>query len=288
MLFRSSYIPNWYIAENNFFYSGINACCDDAVFEAFAAVVTPPEETTTTTSTERPATTSTTTTLLDCTIEGTAEIVGCTLEGVAYITEPPAPPPCQRPTNLQLYSFVYGYAPSTGPSIISSLTSTDACLAVGAVFESGATPLLFTVSAANLFIGQTVYFGGIGITDCNTLGDGWYFVNNSTSIGTIYNVVGGVIVEIFTCPNYTTTTTSTTIIGSRVFLGYGIDSATACAASQTAYYVNPLCVPLALGCTIYTDLTLTTAVSVSGFYSNGAYSYECNSSGVIIDVLLCT
>ena len=24
-----SYIPNWYIAENNFFYSGVNGCCDD-------------------------------------------------------------------------------------------------------------------------------------------------------------------------------------------------------------------------------------------------------------------
>lgn len=27
-----SYIPNWYIAENNFFYSGINNCCDDFDF----------------------------------------------------------------------------------------------------------------------------------------------------------------------------------------------------------------------------------------------------------------
>jgi len=29
-----SYIPNWYIAENNFFYSGLNSCCDDFEFVA--------------------------------------------------------------------------------------------------------------------------------------------------------------------------------------------------------------------------------------------------------------
>ncbi len=54
-----SYIPNWYIAENNFFYSGINDCCTD--FEAIVAV--PVEETTTTTTTTITPTTTTTTTL---------------------------------------------------------------------------------------------------------------------------------------------------------------------------------------------------------------------------------
>lgn len=50
-----SYIPNWYIAENNFFYSGINDSCD---LEAIAAVIV---STTTTTSTSTTSTTTSTT-----------------------------------------------------------------------------------------------------------------------------------------------------------------------------------------------------------------------------------
>ncbi len=61
-----SYIPNFYIAENNFFYSGTNEGCD---LEAIAAVEVP-----TTTTTMPP----------DCTIEGTAYLVDCTIEGVAF------------------------------------------------------------------------------------------------------------------------------------------------------------------------------------------------------------
>lgn len=63
-----SYIPNYYIAENNFFYSGINEGCD---LEAIAAVEVP--------------TTSTTTTITpDCTIEGVAYLASCGIEGVAF------------------------------------------------------------------------------------------------------------------------------------------------------------------------------------------------------------
>ena len=41
-----SYIPNWYIGENNFFYSGLNTCCDDFDFIAATFI-----STTTTTTT---------------------------------------------------------------------------------------------------------------------------------------------------------------------------------------------------------------------------------------------
>ena len=51
-----SYIPNWYIAENNFFYSGLNSCC-----QTFEFIVGVPGENTTTTTT--------TTAIPDCTIE---------------------------------------------------------------------------------------------------------------------------------------------------------------------------------------------------------------------------
>ena len=69
-----SYIPNWYIAENNFFYSGINDGCD---LEVIASEIVP-----------TPSTTSTTTTILPpeplCQLEGIAvrEPV-CTLDGIA-------------------------------------------------------------------------------------------------------------------------------------------------------------------------------------------------------------
>jgi len=64
-----SYIPNWYIAENNFFYSGLNDSCD---LEAIAA-----EEVPTTTTT----TSSTTTFLYDCALEGEIYIPDCNLAG---------------------------------------------------------------------------------------------------------------------------------------------------------------------------------------------------------------
>jgi hypothetical protein len=63
-----SYIPNFYIAENNFFYSGLNGGCD---LEAIAF-------------SEIPCTTTTTTsTTIDCRIIGTAVdlCVDCTIEG---------------------------------------------------------------------------------------------------------------------------------------------------------------------------------------------------------------
>jgi len=67
-----SYIPNWYIAENNFFYSGLNGCCDD--LEAIAVNELP--ATTTTTTTRKPIITTTTTSTvvqLKCGLSGFAK-----------------------------------------------------------------------------------------------------------------------------------------------------------------------------------------------------------------------
>jgi hypothetical protein len=58
-----SYLPNFYIGENNFFYSGINGCCDDFDFVAGPIV---PDPTTTTTTTTR---------AIECNITGTAYVV---------------------------------------------------------------------------------------------------------------------------------------------------------------------------------------------------------------------
>lgn len=64
-----SYTPNFYIGDNNFFYSGINESCD---LEIIAAEIVPA---TTTTSTTRPS--------FDCELEGEYEYLDCNLEGTA-------------------------------------------------------------------------------------------------------------------------------------------------------------------------------------------------------------
>ena len=78
-----TYIPNWYIGENNFFYSGLNESCDIEAI-AFEEV---PVTTTTTSSTSSTSTTSTSTTavpLPDCTLIADPIVqIDCRLEGSA-------------------------------------------------------------------------------------------------------------------------------------------------------------------------------------------------------------
>jgi len=105
-----SYIPNWYIAENNFFYSGLNEGCD---LEAIAVQEIPSPTTTSTTTAAPlncvlagtaayvpPATTTTTTTPtpLDCTLTAgsavreASPVYDCTLTAGSAILSPcPAP-----------------------------------------------------------------------------------------------------------------------------------------------------------------------------------------------------
>lgn len=86
-----SYLPNYYIAENNFFYSGLNDCC--STIQAVVAEVLPQPPITTTTSTSS-TTTTTTTAFVGCNFEGTAQeqttttttttiTIACEFEGTA-------------------------------------------------------------------------------------------------------------------------------------------------------------------------------------------------------------
>jgi hypothetical protein len=81
-----TYIPNWYIGENNFFYSGINDGCG---IDAIAAEVVPTPSTTTTTSTIIPPEplcqlVGTATRTAECELEGDAQkIPNCSLNGFA-------------------------------------------------------------------------------------------------------------------------------------------------------------------------------------------------------------
>ena len=56
-----SYLPNFYIGENNFFYSGVNGCCEDFDFVAGPIVPDP--------------TTTTTTRAIQCNFTGTAHVI---------------------------------------------------------------------------------------------------------------------------------------------------------------------------------------------------------------------
>ena len=82
-----SYIPNWYIAENNFFYSGINTGCDLHAI-AVERIPTPTTTTTSTTSTSSTTTTTTTTLAPQCTLAGNARVGVCTLAGTAVLIPP--------------------------------------------------------------------------------------------------------------------------------------------------------------------------------------------------------
>ena len=73
-----SYIPNYYIGENNFFYSGLNQGCDLDFVAAEEVIICEPLTgtasviTTTTTTTVPPTTTTTTTVSVSCTLAGNA------------------------------------------------------------------------------------------------------------------------------------------------------------------------------------------------------------------------
>ena len=213
-----SYIPNWYIAENNFFYSGINGCCSDIEGE-FQALVGDQNKLTTTTTTETPKkTTSTTTTVttLDCNLAGVIFQTSCELSGDAIITVPPSTTTtvCARPSDLLTDSFAYGYQIDANPPVISSDTLEAACNAIPIIFGQGGTISIssFPIQLASFNLYEIVYYG-LNI-DCELVPDGWYFTNESAFYRDVYHIVSGVIVEISSCLCEATTSTTTTSIPS--------------------------------------------------------------------------
>ena len=207
-----SYIPNWYIAENNFFYSGINGCCDEFDFVAGELVPTPSTTTTTTIFVPTTTTTSTTQAPADCTLEGEVILTNCELEGTGVITVPPIPPPCQRPMGLQTFQFITGYNITDPPSIVVSTASQlDACDTMDYIYTAPAGTIsvnFILAQATSTTIGQIVYNGLTG-TDCTVIADGWYFTDETAGSDLVFNVVNGYIIEIVNCNPVTTTTTTT-------------------------------------------------------------------------------
>jgi len=112
-----SYIPNFYIAENNFFYSGLNSCCDDNIsLDIIATQVLPPDPTTTTTSTSTSTTSTTTTAAPDCTLEGVTSVADCTLEGIAINIEITCN--CYTVTNITSGTQTFSYTQCDGTPVI--------------------------------------------------------------------------------------------------------------------------------------------------------------------------
>jgi hypothetical protein len=212
-----SYLPNFYIGENNFFYSGLNGCCDaDAVggFKAIAGVLRKVAPTTTSTTTFYPSpTTTSTTTILDCTLAGVAYTTSCELQGNAIITVNPTTTTtiCQRPSGLNYNYFFDRYQIGSNPEIISSSNVTDACNAATflSLVQTNVTGAGVSVNASSYNVGSVVY-SDADSTDCILVSDGWYFTDEGIFNNFVYNVQSGVIAEIAYCDCDATTTTSTT------------------------------------------------------------------------------
>ena len=211
-----SYIPNWYIAENNFFYSGSNSCCSDIEGEFQALVGDQTRLPRTTTTTSSTSTTTTTITTLSCELAGVIFETSCELEGDAVITVPPPTTTtvCARPSDLLTFQFYEGYTIDPNPPVVSSGTLNDACNAIITIAGQASTITIniFQIQASSLNVGEIVYDGQS--TDCTLVSDGWYFTNESSFFGNVYHVESGVISEIGSCLCDNTTTTTTTLIPS--------------------------------------------------------------------------
>jgi hypothetical protein len=192
-----SYIPNWYIAENNFFYSGINGCCSTDEFELFLGVMD--TSTTTTTSTSSTSSTTSTTTTApppDCNLAGTAAETYCGLAGTGLITYNPP----QRPPGLTTYSVCRGYLEGRVETV-STGSALDACAAILYILSNFVNPptllLVEVQSTTPIAVGTAIYAGTS--TDTSTIPDGWYFTEEGFFTSTIFHVESGVITEITIC-----------------------------------------------------------------------------------------
>lgn len=198
-----SYIPNFYIGENNFFYSGINECCIE--FDAIVGELVPTPTTTTTTTSSTSSTTTTTTTAIPllCGLAGNVFESDCSLDGNAVITVPPAPPACTRPDYVVVVNFIAGYNTISPPATFnSSGSSVDACTALNYIngLSDFSNTEYITVQGETFSIshGSQVYAYN-GTNDCEKIADGWYFADETRGSNQIFHIVNGIIVEFVNC-----------------------------------------------------------------------------------------
>ena len=200
-----SYLPNWYIGENNFFYSGVNGCCDG--FDALVGVIGPIPTTTTTSSTSSTSTTSTSTSTTTSTSTSTTTTTSTSSTTTTTTTL------CPKAGGLVQEAFFTGYnIISPASTVVSTGSSSAACNAVNYLNSlplpyTNVVPTYRVVYYQGLFLGSYVYASDLR-TDCTPTPDGWYFTGESQAANTVFRVLNGVIVEIVICPTPTTTTTT--------------------------------------------------------------------------------
>jgi hypothetical protein len=167
-----SYIPNWYIAENNFFYSGLNDCCSD--LEAIVGVVT------------------------HCYLVGNVEELYCNVTGVAYLIDPCAVTgvayliePCE----------MVGDAVTNGTT--TTTTTVNNCLIAGIAIDESPTTTTTTTTA-----GPDCEIVGIAIDETPTTTTTTTLTPTTTSTTTLFNCeISGIAID--ETPTTTTTTTTT-------------------------------------------------------------------------------
>jgi hypothetical protein len=200
-----SYLPNWYIGENDFFYSGINGCCSD--FDFIAGEIIPTVKTTTTTTTyPRIITTTSTTTIAPTTTTTTTIAYDCDLEGTGVVIDN-YKEKCQL-QNYLLLNFVTGYVLDDTP-IDTTGSESDAC----ELLQDLAEDPEYVLTSIAVYVNYLEVDEFVLIKDdydqCLNAPDGWYFLEQDIDTPRTIHVVNGVIIAINDCPQITTTTTTT-------------------------------------------------------------------------------
>ena len=216
-----SYLPNWYVGEDNFFYSGLNSCPND--FDALVGVIDADLPTTTTTTTRVVITTTTTTTLEVkplCDFDLAIEIPDCDLEGEAVFIGDPIVNPCVRPENLIIKKFISGYILLNPAGTYDSTISLDTVCTNQSYYtndngDGNYTAVIQGVWTIDCVLNAPIYLNN-GTNDCSTLPDGWYFTDESSVLQEAYYISNGVITETGTCGIEITSTTTTTTTAAPV------------------------------------------------------------------------
>lgn len=266
-----SYIPNWYVGENNFYYSGLNYCTND--FDVLVGVMdlTPP---TTTTTTTIPLTTTTSTTipevLPDCEFDVSISIPDCTLEGEGVFIGDEPEEPCQREDTVYKGINLYVGYTLESPVIDNDTTGSqeDACVNLGyfnlyGTDDANYTPTAILVDMDDYSVGVKIY-DYLTSPDCTVVPDGWYFNAESAEANEAFEVVNGIITQIVTCGLITTTTTTTTLLPTDTYCYIGVYA--------TDDPVHPLG-----GAVTYIDATGTQQVQDGIFVESGTVQIEASS-----------
>ena len=218
-----SYLPNFYIGENNFYYSGINGCCSTNAKPNLEVIAGPIKaaliKTTTTTTTGDPlfTTTTTSTTLKDCEMDNGFFIpTKCDLIGTGIITVPPTTTTtkCARPSNLNELVFGEGYQIVGDAAEVTTASKDGACGAANFIMANPAVALAIQTpvnveNGTGEALGGTYVYLGWETSDCTYISDGWYFVLDQSEFPYVYQVANGQIVNYETCDCSTLTTTTT-------------------------------------------------------------------------------